>query len=60
MYSVAFNQLQYTWAYTHFQQMGTMDIELRSMLNYLEKGRGTSQDLLDKAARNLQDEIDQG
>lgn len=60
MYSVAFNQLQYTWAYTHFQQMGTMDIELRSMLNYLEKGRGTSQELLDKAAKNLQDEIDQG
>ena len=37
-----------------------MDIELRSMMNYLEKGRGTAQDLLDKAARNLQEEIDQG
>ena len=60
MYAVAFNQLQYTWAYTHFQQMGTMDIELRSMLNYLEKGRGTSQELLDKAVKNLQEEIDLG
>lgn len=60
MYGVAFNQLQYTWAYTHFSQMGTMDIEIRSMLNKLEKDRGTPQELLDKAVENLQEEIDLG
>lgn len=60
MYATAFNQLSYTWAYTHFQQMGTMDIEIRSMLGKLEKGRGTAQELLDKAVSNLQEEIDLG
>ena len=58
LYSVAFKQLSYTWAYTHFEQMGTMDTEIKAMLNKLEKGRGTSQDLLDKAVQTLQKEID--
>ena len=35
-----------------------MDTEIKSMLNKLEKGRGTSQDLLDKAVQALQKEID--
>lgn len=60
MYAVAFEQLKYTWAYTHFEQMGTMDTQLNSMLGKLEKGRGTSQDLLNKAVKNLQKEIDEG
>lgn len=58
MYTVAFNQLQYTWAYTHFQEMGTMDTQIKSALGKLEKGRGTSQELLDKAVKELQSEID--
>ena len=60
MYTVAFEQLENTWAYFHFQQMGTMDIQLRTMLNKLEKGRGEPQELLDKAAADLQEEIDLG
>ena len=40
--------------------MGTMDSLLRNMLNKLEKNRGTSQDLLNKAAKDLQSEIDEG
>ena len=58
MYSVAFKQLDYTWAYTHFEQMGTMDVQIKSMLNKLEKGRGTPQELLDSAVKTLQKEID--
>lgn len=61
MYSIAFKQLDYTFAYTHFEQMGTMDSLLKSMLNKLEKNRGgTSQDLLNKAVKDLQDEINEG
>ena len=37
-----------------------MDSLLRNMLNKLEKNRGTSQDLLDKAVKDLQSEIDEG
>ena len=58
LYNVAFKQLSYPWAYTHFEQMGTMDTEIKSMLNKLEKGRGDAQDLLDKAVQTLQKEID--
>ena len=57
MYTVAFNQLSYTWAYTHFQEMGTMDTQIKSALGKLEKGRGTSQEVLDKAVKEVQDEI---
>ena len=57
LYNVAFKQLSYTWAYTHFEQMGTMDTEIKSMLNKLEKGRGTSQELLTKAVEAVQKEI---
>ena len=60
LYAIAFKQLDYTFAYTHFEQMGTMDSLLRNMLNKLEKNRGTSQDLLDKAAKDLKSEIDEG
>ncbi len=60
MYSVAFDQLPTTWAYTHFTQMGNMDMLMRTMLNKLEKGRGTAQELLDKAASDLADEIAEG
>ena len=58
MYTVAFNQLQYTWAYTHFQEMGTMDTQIKAALGKLEKGRGTSKELLDKAVKEVQSEID--
>ncbi len=60
LYAIAFKQLDYTFAYTHFEQMGTMDSLLRNMLNKLEKNRGASQDLLNKAVKDLQDEINEG
>ncbi len=60
LYSIAFKQLDYTFAYTHFEQMGTMDSLIRNMLNKLEKNRGKSQDLLDKAVKDLQNEINEG
>lgn len=58
LYGVAFRQLDYTWAYTHFSAMGTMDTQIKSALGKLEKGRGTSADLLDKAVKAVQKEID--
>lgn len=59
MYGVAFKQLEYSWSYTHFDQMGTMDNELRSMLNRLELNQGTPQELLDDAYEIMLDEINQ-
>lgn len=61
MYSIAFKQLDYTWSYVHFEQMGTMDTELRTALNKIEKNAGgTVQEVLDKAVKNLQTEINEG
>lgn len=58
LYGVAFKQLDYTWAYTHFSAMGTMDTQIKSALGKLEKGRGTAKDLFDKAVKAVQNEID--
>ncbi|MBQ6292595.1 MAG: ABC transporter substrate-binding protein [Lachnospiraceae bacterium] len=58
MYSVAFSQLEYTWAYTSFQEMGTMDSQIKNALQKLEKNRGTAQEVLDTAVKKLQEEID--
>lgn len=60
MYAVAFKQLDYTWAYTHFEQMGTMDSLLKTALNRLEKGKDTPQGVLDKAVNDLITEINEG
>lgn len=61
MYSVAFKQLDYAWSYLHFEQMGTMDLEIASALNKIEKNAGgTIQEVLDKAVKNLNVEISEG
>ncbi len=57
MYAVAFNQLQYTFSYFHFEQMGTMDLLLGEALGLIEKGVQTPQEALDGALEDLLDEI---
>jgi len=58
MYAVAFNQLGIAWSYWHFEQMGTMDSILWEMIDNIERGTMTPKDALDKAAKDLQNEID--
>lgn len=58
MYQVAFDQLDYAWAYTHFDQMGTMDTVLWTAIDELEKGVKTPAETLDSAKTNLLREMD--
>ena len=60
MYAVAFKQLDYTWAYTHFEQMGTMDALIKTALNRLEKGKADAKGAMDKAVEDLLAEIKEG
>lgn len=57
MYSVAFRQLTYAWAYVHFEQMGTMDLQIADALSRIEKGTRMPQEALDAALNKLIDEI---
>ncbi len=58
MYSVAFNQLSYAWAYVHFEQMGTMDLQISDALSRIEKGTREPQEALDKALDKLVSEME--
>ncbi len=57
MYSVAFDQLDTAWSYWHFEQMGTMDQLLAQALDALERNVLSPKAALDKAANELQAEI---
>lgn len=58
MYAVAFDQLDISWSYWHFEQMGTMDQLLAQAIDSLERGVLAPKATLDKAAKELQAEID--
>jgi sn-glycerol 3-phosphate transport system substrate-binding protein len=58
MYAVAFKQLSYAWAYVHFEQMGTMDLQLADALSRIEKGTREPQEALDKALSKLVAEME--
>lgn len=57
MYNVAFNQLDYTWAYVHFEQMGTMDLQIADALSRIEKGVLEPQEAFDNAVKRVVDEL---
>ncbi|MBR4870012.1 MAG: hypothetical protein IKU12_04425, partial [Oscillospiraceae bacterium] len=57
MYSVAFNQLSTTWAYTHFEQMGTMDLQITDALGRIEKDTRQPQEAMDAAVTRVMDEL---
>lgn len=58
MYNVAFDQLEYAWSYWHFEQMGTMDQILVKTIDNIERSTMAPKDALQKAADELQSEID--
>ncbi len=58
MYAIAFDQLDTSWSYWHFEQMGTMDQLLAQAIDALERNVLTPKATLDKAANELQAEID--
>lgn len=57
MYNIAFNQLSYTWAYVHFEQMGTMDLQIADALSRVEKGTLQPQEAFDAAVNRVIDEL---
>lgn len=57
-YQVAFNQLDYTWAYIHFGPMGTMDIALEDGIAAVETGGKTPQEMLDYVNKEVAREIE--
>ena len=57
MYAVAFKQLDYAWAYVHFEQMGTMDLQIADALSRIEKGTKEPQQALDDALNKLVTEM---
>lgn len=58
LYKVAFDQLSYAWAYTHFDEMGTMDGFIWMAINEFEKGARTPQEALDNAVKELKIEME--
>jgi len=57
MYAIAFDQLDISWSYWHFEQMGTMDQILAQTIDVIERNVMTPKAALDKAAADLQAEI---
>jgi len=53
MYAVAFKQMDTSWAYWHFEAMGTMDSLLVQALDQIERGAATPKDALAKAVKDL-------
>jgi len=58
VYKVAFDQLSTTWAYLHFQEMGSMDGFFWYALDEIEKAVLTPKQALDKAADSLIKEME--
>jgi sn-glycerol 3-phosphate transport system substrate-binding protein len=57
MYAIAFKQLDMSWSYFHFEQMGTMDQILFQAIDALERNAMTPKDALAKAAKDLEAEM---
>ncbi len=55
-WEVVFNELNNSWSYWHFDEMGTMDWILGDMLGTLEKGADV-QETLDKGVSDLEREM---
>ena len=58
MFAVAFDQLDISWSYWHFEQMGTMDQILAQTIDVIERNVQDPKTALNKAAADLQAEID--
>lgn len=58
MYKIAFDQMEYSWSYWHFEQMGTMDMILTSTIEKIEKNVLSPKEALEEAANELAREIE--
>lgn len=58
LYKVAMKQLDYTWAYYHFEQMGTMDNYFWYAMDEIEKNVKTPAKALDDAVTGLLKEME--
>jgi hypothetical protein len=51
-----FGELEHSWSYWHFDEMGTMDNILWDVISKIENGANVKE-ALDKAAQELLDEM---
>jgi len=58
MFKIAFEQLDYSWSYWHFDQMGTMDSIISDTVEAIEKNISTPADALNDAVEYLKNEIE--
>ncbi len=58
MYKVAFDQMQYSWSYWHFEQMGTMDSIIYQTVEKIEKNVASPKDALSDAVNELKREME--
>ena len=57
LYSVAFRQLSYAHSCVHFEEMGTMNLEIDEALSHIERGVLSPQQALCDAAKRVREEI---
>lgn len=57
LYGVAFRQLSYAHSCVHFEEMGTMNLELDEALSCIERGVLSPQQALASAAKRVSEEI---
>lgn len=58
LYNIAFKQLDYSWSYINFDEMGTMDVILQEALDEIETSKQTPEAALNDAANKLNLEIE--
>lgn len=58
MYKIAFDQMDYSWSYWHFEQMGTMDSILAGTIEKIEKNVLSPKDALADAVKQLNKEME--
>lgn len=58
MYKIAFEQMEYSWSYWHFEQMGTMDMMITDTMEKIEKNVLSPKEALEELANELAREIE--
>lgn len=57
IYKVAFDQLEHSWAYWNFDEMGTMDFMIHEALEKIEKGNATPAQAMQDLTKALNTEM---
>jgi sn-glycerol 3-phosphate transport system substrate-binding protein len=58
LYKIGLAQLADSWAYWHFDEMGTMDLLIGQALERLEKGKQTPSEAMSSSVAELKKEME--